>query len=347
MKKKIITALKITAFFAVGVFIFWLAYRGQDFGTMFESIKNTKWSWIIFSLILGLIGHYSRGMRWRLLLEPCGYKPKDSNMFASVMIMYLANMAIPRSGEFIRCGVTSKYEKIPFAVSFGTVVTERIADMLIFLALTIIVFVTQGDIVDKILEQNPGISEKLSSLGNYVPTLIIIGVACLVLGLLAVRLAIKKNIFGIGEKINSVIKNFKDGVLTILKMKKRWQFVFHTLFINFVYYFDIYLAFKAFSFTENLTSAEALTVFVLSTYGVLVPSPGGMGTWHFIAIQLLALYGIAPDPDGRAWALVTHSVQDVTFLIGGFALLMLMPIINKNYQPQTANGTIAQDKESN
>lgn len=343
MNKNLKTALKIIVFFAIGIFIFWLAYRGQDIDSMLNAIKNTKWSWIILSLILGLIGHYSRGMRWRLLLEPCGYSPRDVNMFSSVMIMYLSNMAIPRSGEFIRCGITSKYEGIPFAVSFGTVVTERIADMLVFLALTIVVFATQSNIITQILNENPSIGERLVEMENNIPWIIALLVILAIAGIFAVKFVIKKNIFGIGEKISSTIKNFKQGVFTILKLKKRTQFILHTLFINFVYYFDIYLAFQAFSFTDHLTASCALTVFVLSTYGVVVPSPGGMGTWHFLAIELLALYGVNKDPDGRAFALVTHGVQDVTFLIGGFAMLMLLPLINKNYKPKTKNEPVDQN----
>ena len=101
-----------------------------------------------------------------------------------------------------------------------------------------------------------------------------------------------------------------------------------------MYYLEIYLPFKAFSFTENLTAGDALTVFVLSTYGVVVPSPGGMGTWHFIVIELLALLGVARDPSGRAYALVTHGVQDILFLAGGVLLLFLLPVVNKKINPQ-------------
>ena len=109
--------------------------------------------------------------------------------------------------------------------------------------------------------------------------------------------------------------------------------IIHTLFINFVYFYAIYLGFKAFGFTEHLTLNVALTVFITGTFGVVVPSPGGMGTWHFAVIETLALFGIKRDPDGRAFALVIHGLQDVSFLILGGISLILMPIINKDYVP--------------
>ena len=332
MNKKIKSAFKIIIFFSIGIGLFYLAYRGQDFSVLWQEIKSVQWSWIILSIILGIIGHYSRALRWGLMLEPLDYKPKSINLLSSVMIMYLSNMAIPRSGEFVRCGIINRYEKIPFSQSLGTVITERIADMSVFLILTVIVLLTQGGVIMNFLNDNPQIMSRLESFEKYIPIIITVCIGLAVAGFFAVKYAVKKNIFSLGEKIKSVIKNFKEGVFTILKMKKKWQFLAHTFFINFVYYLDMYLPFKAFSCTEGISAQDTLTIFVLSTYGVVVPSPGGMGTWHFITIELLALFGISRDPCGRAYAFVTHGYQDLTFLIGGFLLLLLLPVINKNYK---------------
>ena len=332
MNKKIKSALKIIIFFSIGIGLFYLAYRGQDFSVLWQEIKSIKWSWIVLSIIFGVVGHYSRALRWSLMLEPLGYKPKNVNLFSSVMIMYLSNMAIPRSGEFVRCGIINRYEKIPFSQSLGTVITERIADMTFFLILTVIVFLTQSGVIMNFLNDNPQIMSRIESFEKYIPLIIAVCVALMAAGFFAVKYAIKKNLFSLGEKINSVIKNFKEGIFTIMKMKKKWQFLAHTFFINFVYFLDTYLPFQAFSCTENVSASDALTVFVLGTYGVVVPSPGGMGTWHFLTIELLALYGITRDPCGRAYAFVTHGAQDVTFLIGGFLMLILLPVINKNYK---------------
>lgn len=333
MKKYLTTTFKVLIFLGIGVALFWLAYRGQDFGKIMESLGNCRWSWVLLALALSIAGHYSRAVRWRLLLEPFGYSPRNINLFSSVMVMYLTNMAIPRSGEVVRCGVVSKYEKIPFARCLGTVVTERIADMVVLAVLAVIIFATQGGVISGVLQNNPWVADQLVRIKGYLP-LIIAGLCVMaVLAVLAVRMVIRRNIFGIGARLNDLVSNFKDGVLTIIRLERRTEFVLHSLFINFVYFYTIYLVFKAFPFCEELSLMAALTVFVLGTFGVIIPSPGGMGTWHFIVIELLALYGIQRDSDAGAYALVMHGIQDILFIVAGFAALMLMPVINNKYQP--------------
>ena len=117
---------------SLGAFLFWLAYRGHNFGRMFDAISEVRWGWVAAAVVLSVAAHYSRALRWGLLLEPFGYRPRRLNLFFAVMVMYLANMAIPRSGEVARCGVLAKYERISFSRSLGTVVTERIADVIVF-----------------------------------------------------------------------------------------------------------------------------------------------------------------------------------------------------------------------
>ena len=176
-------------------------------------------------------------------------------------------------------------------------------------------------------------------LKEYIVPITLILIALSVAGILIVRMAIRRNILGIGNKINGIWQQFRDGLSTILHLKHRTLFILHTLYINFVYFYAVYLGFKAFGFTEHLTLATGLMVFVLATFGVIVPSPGGMGTWHFIVIETLAMYGVNRDPDGRAFALVIHGLQDISFIILGALSLILLPVINKEYLPQPASET--------
>jgi hypothetical protein len=339
VKKKLISTLKYLIFLLIGVLLFWLAYRGQNFERLMKCISEAQWGWIVGAVALSAVGHYSRAVRWRLLLEPFGYRLKDSNLFMSVMVMYLANMGIPRSGELVRCGVVSKYEGVPFSRCFGTVVTERVADVVVLVILSIFVFATQGSIVLKLVDNNPHIMEFFDKAGGWLPWLGLSFVLISIVLLYMFRKAVRGNWFGIGDKVSGTWNNFKDGMLTILKLKKRWQFVFHSFFINFVYFYTIYMIFKAFSFTEELSAATALLLFVISTFGVVIPSPGGMGTWHFIVIEILALYGVPRDPDAGAYALVAHGAQDMMFVIVGFAALLLLPIFNRKYIPYQPDET--------
>jgi len=332
---------------SIGAFLFWLAYRGHDFGRIFVAITEIRWGWVVLAVVLSVASHYSRALRWGLLLEPFGYRPRRLNLFFAVMIMYLANMAIPRSGEVARCGILTKYECIKFSRSLGTVVTERIADVIVFAVVAAVVFATQLDVVGRVLDNNPSVMAYWQSFENHIVLIVLAGIALVVLGFLLLRTAVRRNWFGLGDRLRKAFLNLKDGMLTIAGLKKRWQFVFHSLFINFVYFFTIYLFFKAFPFTEHLGAMVALTVFVLGTFGVIVPSPGGIGTWHFIVIEVLALYGVVRDPDGGAYALVTHGMQDLLFAVVGMIAMVVMPFFNNNYQPLIPNETSPHIKEDN
>ncbi|MDD6001781.1 MAG: lysylphosphatidylglycerol synthase transmembrane domain-containing protein [Bacteroidales bacterium] len=326
--------IRITVFFAIGALLFWLAYRGQDIGTLINALEGTRWGWIVAIATFYLTAHYSRAERWRLLLEPFGYKPRGINLFMSVLVMYLSNLAIPRSGEVLRCGIVSKYEKIPFARCLGTVVTERIADLTIILIVSAIVLASQWGFVSEMVAANPDISERIELIKQYIIPISLILIVLTIVGIWLFRLAIRRNIFGIGDKINGIWQQFRDGLTTILHLKHRTLFIIHSLYINFVYFYAVYIGFKAFGFTEHLTLITGLMVFVLATFGVIIPSPGGMGTWHFIVIETLAMYGVKRDPDGRAFALVIHGLQDISFIILGALSLILLPVINKDYVPQ-------------
>lgn len=332
---------------SLGALLFWLAYRGQNFGRIFGAISEVRWGWVAAAVLLSVAAHYSRALRWGLLLEPFGYKPRRGNLFFAVMIMYFANMAIPRSGEVARCGVLAKYERISFSRSLGTVVIERVADVIVFAAVAAVVFATQIDVIGRVLDNNPSVLQYWQSFENHIVLIILAGVALVGLVFWTLRTAVKRNWFGLGDRLRKAFHNLKDGMLTIAGLKKRWQFVAHSLFINFVYFYTVYLFFNAFPFTENLGLMVALTVFVLGTFGVIVPSPGGIGTWHFIVIEVLALYGVVRDPDGGAYALVSHGMQDLLFAVVGMVAMIVMPFFNNDYQPLMPDETPPDVKEDN
>lgn len=332
---------------SIGGLLFWLVYRGHDFGRILGAVSEMRWEWVAVAVVLSLASHYSRALRWGLLLEPLGYKPRRSNLFFAVMIMYLANMLIPRSGEMARCGVLTKYEGIKFSRSLGTVVTERIADVVVFALFAAVVFATQINDVTRVLDNNPFILNYWQSFESHIVLIVLAGIAVVFGVFWLIRTAVRRNWFGFGDRLRSIFRNLKAGMFTIAGLQKRWQFVGHSLFINLVYFFTVYLFFKAFSFTEDLGLMVALTVFVLGTFGVIVPSPGGIGTWHFIVIEVLALYGVQRDPDGAAYALVSHGMQDLLFAVFGMVAMIVMPFFNTNYQPLIPDEKPSDIKEDN
>ncbi len=330
MKNTFKKAGQIIIFFSVGIGIFWLVYRKQDINVLKEALLQADYFWIGVSLILGILSHISRAIRWNLLIYPLGYKPKVINSFFSVMIMYLSNMAVPRSGEIVRCGVLGKAEDIPVSKLLGTVFVERIIDFIMLFILLSVVLLTQMHVVIEMLEKNPEINTNLNNLLQKTPLLIGIFVFFIALIYLMYRFRHKIKHLRFYLKIRELLKGFSSGIKSILKMERRLEFIAHSVFIWIMYFMMIYIVFKSFGFTENLSVLSGLTVFVMSAFGMVAPSPGGIGTWHFMVIQTLMIYGVN-KADAGAFAFASHESMTLMMIIIGVLSIILLPVFNRKY----------------
>ncbi len=330
LKKGIKQILKVILFIAIGVGLFIFVYKNIDTQETIKSLKNANYNWIILSVILGLVSHISRAMRWNLLIKPMGYKPKTLNSFFSVMIMYISNIAVPRSGEFVRCSVMSRYEKIPFPKLFGTVITERVFDFIMLFLMLIAVLLYSLRDIKKVVSNNPGVYEKLAKI-NQPHYLIIITVTLIALAILmyVFRHQIKKSI--IARKIKKFLQDMFEGIKTVYYMQEKLKFIFHTVLIWVLYFVMIYVTFFAFEFTSHLTVMQALVIFVLASFGMVFPSPGGIGSWHFMVIQGLFLYGVSEPEKAGAFAFAAHGSMTLMLIVVGAISFILMPIMNKNH----------------
>lgn len=325
MKKIALKTLKFLAFFTLGALIFWLIYKDQDIERIKSVLKNdVNYFWVLISLFVGLLSHISRTLRWGLMIEPIGHKPRFINTFLAVMVGYLMNMAFPRMGEISRCGVLSKYEKISFTKLIGTVVAERLVDMISLLILLGIVFFSQFGKMIRFIKQNPEIQEKLSS--ALTSPYLIIGVILLIILFLAFRKAFKNTAFF--KKIIDILKNFKEGFISIRSIKRKGWFYFHSIFIWVLYYIMLYVIFFAFDFTSHLNPIAGLTTFVMASFGMVAPVQGGIGAWHFMAIEALSLYGVAME-DGIIFAFVAHGSMTAMIILIGIISMLVLPFINK------------------
>ena len=331
MSKVLKKIVRIILFFFAGIGIFWLVYRKQDLNVLKDALLHADYFWIFISLILGLLSHVSRAMRWNLLIYPLGYKPKLINSFFSIMIMYLSNMAIPRSGEIVRCGVLGKSENIPVSKLLGTVFVERVVDFIMLLFLLAVVLVTQMHVVIEMLEKNPEINAKLNNLLSSTPLLMGIFLGFILILVIIYRFRHKVKHLKLYQKLRDIIKNFAEGIKSILKMERRFEFIAHSVFIWVMYFMMIYIVFKSFGFTENLSVLSGLTVFVMSAFGMVAPSPGGIGTWHFMVIQTLMIYGVTKS-DAGAFAFASHESMTLMMIIAGVLSIIFLPIVNKKFQ---------------
>jgi len=320
-------SIRFVLFLAFGLFLFWLAYRGIDTQTIVDSLSQANLWWIALSLVLGLVSHFSRTLRWRLLLEPLGRKPSVKNTFFAVMVMYLANLALPRLGEVSRCSIMKRYENIPFSKSLGTVFLERMVDMLVLLLMFVVVLITQFNVISNFLLDN--INQKFNhsiDMQQLVIFLIVLAfVGILILWLIFVKF---KNTAFV-QKLISFGKDFIEGIKTIANMKKKGWFVFHSFFIFILYYLMIYVCFFAFDFTSHLSPLIGLTVFVMASLGMVAPAPGGIGAWHFMTFETLAIYGVAINPQGAAFAFAVHGSMTLMLIVVGTISLVILPIMNK------------------
>lgn len=323
--------IKFFLFLIVSGFLFWLVYRDQNFGELFKVLKeDVNYTWIGVACLMGIASHVSRAMRWQMLTKSMGYRIRFWNSFMGVMIGYFANLAIPRMGEFTRCGVVSKYEKVPFSNLLGTVVTERVVDLFILLGLTFVVVITQFRQVGIFLKNNPEIEEKVTGIFHSGWLLaVLIGV---VIGMgLFWKFFLKNRLQG---RIRSFFHGLKEGLLTVKDVEHKWLFVAHSLFIWLMYFLMFYVCFFCFQFTSHLGILVGLTIFVLSSYGMVAPVQGGIGAWHFMVIAALMIY-LPHTPNiesmAKAFALLTHGAMTSLYIIVGVMALIFLPIYNRDF----------------
>lgn len=330
MKKKLANTIKFLLFFSISSFLFWWVYREQNTAELLFTIKNkVNYYWIAFSLFFGLLSHISRTIRWNLLIESLGKKPRTINTFLAVMVGYFANLALPRMGEISRCGIISKYEDISFSKLVGTVVLERVLDIIMLLIFLLIALSTQFGVISDFFTNNPQVSENLSNVFASSYTLyVIIGIA---IAIWALKKKFKDTV--VFKKIDNTLNNFSDGFKTIKKLDNKWPFILHTVFIWIMYYLMTYICFFSFGFTSNLPAIAGLTVFVMGSFGMVAPVQGGFGAWHFMVIGTLLVYlpNVANiESLSKSFALVVHSAQTAMIIIVGALAVIALPIVNRN-----------------
>ena len=249
------------------------------------------------------------------MLEPLGYKPRFANTIMAVLVAYLLNLVIPRSGEIARAATMTKYEDIPFEKAFGTIVAERISDIIMLLFILAIVFFYQTDLI-------------LSYFSNTNP-IRKIGVIVLLLALFVLFIKlIKKSNHPILVKIRKFTQGLIEGVSSIFKMKKKWAFIFHTIFI-----WTMYIAmFWAVTFTIPATSHlsfEAILVGFIAGAIAMSITNGGFGAYPVFVASALALYGV-PKEAGASFGLLMWISQTIMVLLFGGLSFILLPIYNKD-----------------
>lgn len=331
MKKKVSNILTYIVFLLLGILLLWLCFRKIDFSQVITDIKTAKYSWMLLSLACLGISLFFRALRWNILIESLGYKTRTSTTFESVLIAYLANAVFPRLGEVTRCGTLTKKENIPFDKSLGTVVSERVLDLVVLFVMALLVILFQWNLLGSL------ITSWLNPLIDKLTNNAILGIAAIVIAIAAfffIFLLFKKKRHIISQnkwykKIASLWHGFLDGIKTIYTMDRKGMFVVYTILIWGFYVVMTWLPFYMLSETSHLGLTEAVTLLGLATLGVVAPVPGGMGVYHFIGILLLnGFYGIS-ESAAVSFVTINHTSQMIFYLVTGCIAYAIMFFIDR------------------
>ncbi|MBO7201557.1 MAG: flippase-like domain-containing protein [Bacteroidales bacterium] len=327
MRKKIGNIVKFVFFVGLGIFfIYWFLSKltADEKAQIWQAFDNVNYFWVAVVFVTGVISHVVRALRWRLLFEPLDYKPRVSTTFGAVMIAYLANLAVPRLGEVLRCGVLNQYEKIPIQTSLGTVVTERIIDLIGFALTVLLGLVLEFNLLKDYLYD--ALSQKMAV--PSLATLALVGVLGLVLCIVLYRIFRKKLMqIPLFLKVKTTIIDFWQGIKSILYLRRPWLFVIYSLLIYFLYFLGGYIAFKVLPETMHLTLVSALMVYIFGSVGMMV-TPGGIGLYPALIAETLAIYKIT-KPIGYALGWISWGVQQIVTLVFGMGYLIALPLMKK------------------
>jgi len=307
--------LKIVLPLALGSFLVWYSLSDISLEILGNYFKEAKYSFIFLGLFFGILSHLSRAYRWKFMLEPLGFKPKFINSILAVLVGYLVNLAIPRAGEISRATVMTNYEKIPFEKAFGTIVAERIADLIMMLSIVAITLFVQFDFIYDLLTK------------NFNPLKISIGLAVLIVGFYIFTSFVKKATSGFLLKIKTFISGLIEGVTSIFKMKNKWAFIFHTLFIWAMYVAMFWATIPAIK-GLNVPFGGILIGFIAGGFSIAATN-GGIGLYPIAVASALALFDI-PAETATAFGWIMWTAQTAMIVIFGGLAFLLLPIYNKN-----------------
>lgn len=325
IKKIIKKTLQIATPLFLGGFILVWVYRDFDFSKVGQVLfHEMNYWWLLVSTVFGIFSHVFRGWRWKQTLEPLDAYPRSSNCVNAIFISYAANLVLPRVGEVSRCTVLTKYDGISFSKSLGTVVTERIIDSIMVLAITGTTLILQLGIFRSFFAKT---GTNLDSIGDIflTPRFYIIALCVIGVSILLYRLVKLLSFF---EKVKGIVLNVWEGVQTLRHVKNVPLFVLYTFLIWFCYFMEFYLTFYCFGFSSNLGLMAGLVMFAAGSVAVVVPTPNGAGPWHFAIISMMMLYGVSATNAG-IFALLKHGIQTLLLILLGIYGLAALPFTNK------------------
>jgi len=311
--------LKIAIPLGLGVFLIWYIYQSFTPTQIAETKKyfaDANYGFVLLSVFLSVLSHFSRAYRWSFMLEAIGYKTKIANNFMAVSVAYLMNIFIPKSGEVSRAVILDKYENVPFQKGFGTIISERIVDLLFLLFFTALAFIIKFEILyDYIFEAIPA-------------SILYVLAAGILLIIISVPIYIRFSKSNINKRLKDFVIGLKEGVFSILKMKKKGPFILHTFFIWGLYILSFYTAMHALPETSNISIGTIIITFVVGSFTFAFTN-SGFGTYPAAIAGILSVFGIAKTVGvALGWIVWISNISSI--VIFGVLSLILLPIYNRD-----------------
>lgn len=320
MRKRITQILKFFVFLFVGIILLWLAFRNVQFEKLIEGLKKANYFWVFLSVFFGALAYISRARRWVILINPLGFRPSLRNTYYSLMAGYLANLALPRVGEITRCVALGKKEKIPVDQLFGTVVIERTIDFISLLLILFVMLMLKGDQINQFLKVSIFIplQQKVFSLFGFTWIIWAITIILIVAGFYSL-IRYRKNLRRIRlfAKILDIARGIINGLKTIVNLKRKWEFVFHTFFIWVNYTLMTWVVVYAIEPTSHLTLGDSVFLLVIGGLAMSAPVQSGLGAFHYIISRGLAFVEGVRIEDGLVYAFLTHESQMLFVILVG------------------------------
>ncbi|MBC7867578.1 MAG: flippase-like domain-containing protein [Gloeobacteraceae cyanobacterium ES-bin-316] len=329
MRKRILSIIQYVLFLGGGIFLVWWQLKSMTTAEkeeFYAAFLNTNY-WLMIPVVgMSLLSHLSRSMRWKLMMEPLGYNPALKNVFAVTMVGYLANSAIPRLGEVLKCSLLARYEKLQIDKLFGIILVERTFDLVcyvVFIGLTVLM---QVNLIGEYVSGKLSLMTQAKGFPIWAKLLLVVILfAGMIFLLRYLSKRFPQNRFLI--KLNFFLRGVAAGFTTIRSLKKRKLFLAHTFFIWAMYLLQIYVGFYAMEGTAHLSIQAAFAVLSLATLAMIV-TPGGIGSFPIFVMETLLIYSIA-SPLGKAFGWLIWGANTSIVIIAGLFALLLLPYFNK------------------
>jgi uncharacterized protein (TIRG00374 family) len=323
MKKAVGNLIKFALSLGLGILLVWVALKNlsaDDWQKMKDAFGRTNYAWLLPGIAIGMLSNVFRAYRWRLLLNAIGYQPRILNVVYAVFVMYLGNLAFPRLGEVSRCALLSRYEGIPIQKSLGTMITERIVDVISMLLIGLYLLIAEYDLLAVFLKEKIWGSQSVADVQTMMKAAFLalgIGFAFLVWWILR---RFRHNVFV--SNLLKKVDGFLEGSKSIFQLKNIWWFLFHSVVVWLCYALMVYVCFQSLNETARVSFSAALTIVFLGGFA-FIATQGGIGSYPLAVQAVLALYGIA-GAIGYAFGWIVWGVQ--TFLVivfGGLSLILI------------------------